>query len=166
LHAASWRSAYRGFVSDDYLDHRVYSERVNLWKQRFSERATNPFFVILAEQDRQLAGFAGVFPNESPIYGSYLDNLHVAPERTGQGIGRRLLKEVGRQLVDLGAAGGLYLWVIEKNSRARRFYAGAGAREIDCAEFCMPDGSRVPQVRCYWTDKSSLLADRTVSFLQ
>ena len=120
LHAESWRSAYRGFISDDYLDDRVYSERASLWEQRFSEMATKPFFAILAEM---------------------------------------LLNEVTRRLLADGTPGGLYLWVIEKNSRARQFYSGAGALEVDSAGFPMPDGSHVVQLRCYWPDPSRLLFD-------
>jgi hypothetical protein len=54
-------------------------------------------------------------------------------------------------------SGGLYLWVIEKNSRARQFYAGVGALEVDCAKFPMPDGSQITQVRCHWPDPARLL---------
>jgi GNAT superfamily N-acetyltransferase len=156
LHAESWRSAYRGFVSDTYLDGEVYDERTALWRERFSEVASEPFFVILAEISGQLAGFACVFPNASPEFGSYLDNLHVSPERTRQGIGRRLLAEVARRLLANGTPGGLYLWVIEKNAKARQFYAATGAAEVGSAEFPMPDGSHVTQVRCYWPECAHL----------
>ena len=36
-------------------------------------------FTMVAEADSHLAGFACVFPNEDAIFGSFLDNLHVAP---------------------------------------------------------------------------------------
>jgi GNAT superfamily N-acetyltransferase len=157
LHADSWRSAYRGILSDEYLDNRAHSERAALWQARFSEKANNPFFAILAEIDGQLAGFACVFPNEDPTFGSFLDNLHVTPERTGQGIGRRLLNDVGRRLLADGTRGGLYLWVIEQNSRAREFYARAGAAEVETALMPMPDGGRHTEVRCYWPHPLSLL---------
>ena len=121
LHADSWRSTYRGIISDEYLDNRAHSERAALWQARFSEKPNKPFFTILAEKDGQLAGFACVFPNEDPIFGSFLDNLHVTPERTGQGINRLLLNDVARRLLADVTRGGLYLWVIEKNTRARHF---------------------------------------------
>src|SRR5260370_1345495 len=79
LHADSWRSAYRGIMSDEYLDNRAYSERAALWQARFSEKPNKPFFTILAETDGQLAGFACVFPNEDPIFASFLDTLHSTP---------------------------------------------------------------------------------------
>jgi GNAT superfamily N-acetyltransferase len=157
LHAESWRSAYRGMLSDDYLDNRAHSERATLWQSRFSEIASKPFFAILAEAGAQLAGFACVFPREHPTFGSFLDNLHVVPQSIGQGIGRQLLSEVARRLIAEKIPGGLYLWVIEKNSRARRFYAHAGGAEIERVELAMPDGSRLPEMRCYWADPARLV---------
>jgi GNAT superfamily N-acetyltransferase len=157
LHADSWRSAYRGMLSDDYLDHRVYLERAALWQQRFVEQAEKPFFAILAELLGDLAGFACVFPGEHPTYGAFLDNLHVVPQRTNQGIGRQLLTAVAQRLLADGNSAGLYLWVIEKNVRARQFYSKAGAQEVECAELSMPDGSRQKEMRCYWPDPARLL---------
>jgi GNAT superfamily N-acetyltransferase len=157
LHAESWCSAYRGILSDDYLDNRAHSERATLWQGRFSEIASKPFFAILAEAGAQLAGFACVFPREHPTFGSFLDNLHVVPQSIGQGIGRQLLSEVGRRLMAEKIPGGLYLWVIEKNNRARRFYGKAGAIEVERVELPMPDGSRLAEMRCYWPDLAALL---------
>ena len=166
LHADSWRSAYRGMLSDEYLDHRVHLERTALWQQRFSERAEKPFFVILAEVEEELAAFACVFPDEHPTYGAFLDNLHVAPQRTGQGIGRRLLSAVAERLLNDERRGGLYLWVIEQNARARQFYAKAGAVEVECAELSMPDGSRQREMRCFWANPARLLATDTSEIVQ
>ena len=156
LHAESWRSAYRGILSDDYLDQRAHSERAALWQSRFSEIASKPFFAVLAEAGAALAGFACVFPRENPTFGSFLDNLHVVPQSTGQGIGMRLLSEVAGRLIADKVPGGLYLWVIEKNSRARKFYAKAGAVEVERVELPMPDGSRLAEMRCYWPDLGRL----------
>jgi len=158
LHADSWRSAYRGMLSDEYLENRVYLERAALWQQRFSERTQKPFFVLLAKAGTDLAGFACVFPDEHPIYGAFLDNLHVVPHRTGQGIGRRLLVAVAERLVADGRRGGLYLWVIEQNAKARQFYSKAGALEVECEALSMPDGSRQREMRCFWRDPTRLLA--------
>ena len=166
LHADSWRSAYRGMLSDEYLDNRVHLERAALWQQRFSEQAEKPFFVILAETENELAGFACVFPVEHPTYGAFLDNLHVVPQRTGQGIGRRLLSAVAERLLTDEGRGGLYLWVIERNARARQFYAKAGALEVECTELSMPDGSRLNEVRCYWPHSARLLETDTAEPVQ
>lgn len=157
LHAESWRSAYRGMLSDDYLDKRAHPERAALWQARFAEKQQKPFFAILAESDEQLAGFACVFPNDHRTYGSFLDNLHVSPHLVGQGIGRQLLTEVARRLGAERIGGGLYLWVIEQNTRARHFYKSAGAIEVERSVLSMPDGESMAEMRCHWSDHASLL---------
>jgi ribosomal protein S18 acetylase RimI-like enzyme len=156
LHAESWRSAYRGIFSDDFLDNRVHEERKKSWQARFSG-ATGPFFVLLAENGGQLAGFACVFPDQDPIWGSYLDNLHVAPGLTGLGIGRSLLSEAARRLERNGSHGGLYLWVVEQNRRARGFYERAGGTIVGSEMHTMPDGQSIVALRCHWPDAKKLL---------
>jgi GNAT superfamily N-acetyltransferase len=157
LHAESWRSAYRGMLSDDYLDNRAHADRAAIWESRSAEIARKPFFAIVAEAGAQLAGFACVFPQDHPTFGSFLDNLHVAPQSKGQGIGRRLLDGVARHLIAERTPGGLYLWVIDRNTRARQFYAKAGAAEVERAELPMPDDSRLTEVRCFSPDPATLL---------
>lgn len=157
LHAESWRSAYRGILSSDFLENRVHQERREAWKARFSEAERRPVFVLLAENAAQLAGFACVFPDEDPLWGSYLDNLHVAPGLTGHGIGRDLLSEVARRLRQEGFTGGLYLWIIEQNYRARRFYEELGGAIVGSQIHTMADGREVLALRCHWFDPQALL---------
>jgi len=156
LHAESWRSAYRGIFSGDFLDHHVHEERRDSWQARFSPGESH-FFVLLAEDRGRLEGFACVFPEKDPIWGSYLDNLHVAPGLTGHGIGRNLLREVVRRLQLDGSRGGLYLWVVEQNHRARGFYEKAGGTIVGSERHTMPDGQSVLALRCHWPDPQRLL---------
>ncbi len=58
LHAESWRAAYRGILTDKFLDNDVHRERLALWQERFAVAATNArethqskMFVLLAQQD-------------------------------------------------------------------------------------------------------------------
>jgi GNAT superfamily N-acetyltransferase len=157
LHAESWRSAYRGTFSDDFLDNRVHEERRDVWQARFSGGESRPFFVLLAENGGRLAGFACVFPGRDPIWGTYLDNLHVAPEAIGKGIGRSLLSEVVRRVDWKCSPSGLYLWVVERNHRARRFYEKAGGTIVGSEAHTMPDGQSVVALRCHWPDPHELL---------
>lgn len=157
LHVESWRSAYRGILLDEYLDKRAHLERADVWRQRFSGPHHETMFTVLAEEDGQLLGFACVSPDENAVYGSFLDNLHVAPGYTGKGIGRKFLSEVARRLVEDGSHSGLYLWVIEQNLRARRFYERAGAQGVGSEPQLMPDGQRINAIRCYWPQPSTLL---------
>jgi GNAT superfamily N-acetyltransferase len=114
-------------------------------------------FVLVAQLDVRLAVFICVFLSEDTVFGSLLDNLHVAPDLTGQGVGRQLLSEAAMRLLEAGSRVGLYLWVFEQNRRARRFYERAGAIAVGSAENPMPDGNRVLSVCYYWPDPATLV---------
>jgi len=150
LHAESWRSGYRDILSDEYLETNVHQERLAAWQSRFSEAFQKKMFVLVSQANATLAGFVCVFPDEDAVFGSYLDNLHVLPAMTGQGIGRKLLSEAAKRLVATGSRVGLYLWVIEQNQRALQFYERAGAQVVGSRVNTMPDGRRVPALRCFW----------------
>jgi GNAT superfamily N-acetyltransferase len=53
--------------------------------------------------------------------GDWVAQLYVDPERTGQGIGSRLLDRAKRERPD-----GLRLWTFQSNTRAQRFYLRHG----------------------------------------
>jgi GNAT superfamily N-acetyltransferase len=156
LHAESWRATYRGILLDEYLDRYVLNERRCLWQKRFSEESL-AMFVLVAGTNTELTGFVCVFPEEDGVFGSLLDNLHVTPRLTGQGIGRLLLSEAARRLTSNGTTTGLYLWVIEQNVRARRFYERAGAVIVGAANNPMPDGQSIVALRCYWPTPRNLI---------
>ena len=75
----------------------------------------------------------------------WVDQLYVAPDRLGEGIGRLLLDLAKRE----APADGLQLWTFQVNARARRFYERNG---FTIGE--MTDGSgnqeREPDVRYVW----------------
>jgi ribosomal protein S18 acetylase RimI-like enzyme len=157
LQAESWQSAYRNVLAHDYLEKDVHSERLVIWQERFSHVSHKAMFAIVAEANSQLTGFVCVFPNEDAVFGSFLDNLHVVPSLTGQGIGRKLLSEAAKRLVAMGSPVGLYLWVIEQNQRALRFYERAGAQVVGSKLNTLPDNRQVLALRCYWTSPKTLV---------
>jgi GNAT superfamily N-acetyltransferase len=129
LHAESWRLHYRGAYSDDYLDHAVFEERDAAWRERFSTPAENQF-VVVAEDDGELVGFACAFGGDDERWGTLLDNIHVRAERQGTGVGARLVAEVVAWCRARYPDRGLYLWVLGQNVRAQGFYGRLGARDV------------------------------------
>ena len=117
LHAASWRFAYRGAYSDEYLDGPVDEDRLGVWLERLSEASANRF-VVVAEEESQMAGFACAFGERDDRWGTLLDNLHVRREWQGKGIGRSLVAEVAKWCAKRNPDSGLYLSVLEQNARA------------------------------------------------
>lgn len=78
----------------------------------------------------------------------WIEQLYVAPERLGEGIGRRLL-DLAKERAD----GPLELWTFQVNERARRFYERNGFTAVE-----MTDGigneEREPDVRYRWQPRA------------
>ena len=156
LHAESWRAAYRGSLSDDYLRDKVQADREAVWSERLNYPPPNQY-VVLAEQEGELAGFGCVYVNENEEWGSLLDNLHVKAGLQGQGLGRRLVLDVAEWCLKQGFDNGLYLWVFQKNVVAQTFYQKLGAVPLGEDLWQPPGGEKVPSYRFGWKSVSELV---------
>ena len=128
LHADSWRTHYRGAYRDEYLDGDIVKDRLNVWQQRLSDPPANQF-VVLAEDDGELVGFACAYGAHDDTWGTLLDNIHVSTELHRSGIGSGLMNEVMAWCRANYADVGLYLWVLHQNDRARSFYQQHGGSD-------------------------------------
>ena len=125
LHVKSWQQHYRGDFSDHFLDVEAASERKEVWKDRLSNPSPNQF-VLVAEQDGEICGFACAFLEGDAEYGTLLDNLHVLAKVKGKGIGRHLMSLVAQEALKNNPEGKLYLWVLKNNASAMAFYERLG----------------------------------------
>jgi GNAT superfamily N-acetyltransferase len=139
LHADSWRRHYRGAFSDAFLDRDAAGYLLPLWTERLGTPAPR-VRTILAEGHGQVVGLAHTLLDEDPIWGAFLDNLHVAHGLKRRGIGTRLLTLTRQAVRDWSASSGLYLWVLEQNSDARAFYAAQGGICVERADVPPPGG--------------------------
>jgi ribosomal protein S18 acetylase RimI-like enzyme len=155
IHAASWRSAYRGIYPDAYLDDEVPEERRAFWRAALAEMEPELDAAFLAEQAGVPVGFACV-RRRAEAAGPLLDNLHVLPERKGEGIGRRLIGAASAWLVAREAQAALQLVVWKDNVAARGFYARLGGREVAEFEVETPGGGSAAQVRVRWERAADL----------
>jgi ribosomal protein S18 acetylase RimI-like enzyme len=150
LHAASWRVAYRGIFTDRYLDDEVDAERRHAWRERLQVHPCPTDWGLVAEDDAgNMLGFAYVMPAHDPDWGHYLDNLHVAPESKGAGLGPRLMQAVAQRLPATPPRP-LFLWVLDANETAKRFYARLGAEFADSRISDELAGERHLVWRCVW----------------
>ena len=158
LHAASWRVAYRGIYSNAYLDHEVEQERQDVWREKLQSGEPSADWGIVAEDESgHLAGFIYVVPDHDPVWGDYINNLHVAPTLKGGGLGRRLMQAAAQRLAATPSTRPIYLWVLDANEPAKRFYARLGA---EFAEQRLSDplaGEQHMVWRCVWRDPTHLL---------
>jgi GNAT superfamily N-acetyltransferase len=156
LHAASWRRTYRGMMSDEFLDGPALDDRRRVWHERLT--IPNPRrLVSVAAIDSRVVGFICAFANEDPLFGSYIDNLHVAHDLQRSGIGRALMRRAGEWLCATAPQAGVYLWVMEANGPARAFYQRLGAVHAGTVNLEDPGGGRAPNCRYVWSQPRLLV---------
>ena len=154
LHADSWRRTYRGMYSDEFLDGDLVGERLSVWTPRLDDPPTNQY-VCLAEHDGFLAGFICGYADEDATWGSLVDNLHVSIDFRRHGIASELMGRAADWFIANAHSPAVYLWVIEQNTGARRFYETLGATNAETVS-PLPSGSPGRACRYVWPDALSL----------
>jgi GNAT superfamily N-acetyltransferase len=162
LHADSWRRFYRGAYADSFLDGDVVADRRAVWSARLTDPAhaadaahpagpANPAGppgpvgpvgsrTLLAEDDAGPVGFVHVIFDADERWGSLVDNLHVTHSRRRAGIGTALLTRAAAAAADCATNPSLYLWVLEQNTDAQRFYGSLGGTPVETADVPAPGG--------------------------
>ncbi|OBH83795.1 acetyltransferase [Mycobacterium scrofulaceum] len=127
LHVRAWRSAYRGLIAPDYLDSltpEAVADRYTFGRVGLRMPST-----LVAVDGPAIRGFAtaglcrdGELPNVGELMALYVDPAHV-----GAGVGALLLTAARARLRAVGVTEAA-LWVLDANTRARRFYERDGWR--------------------------------------
>jgi ribosomal protein S18 acetylase RimI-like enzyme len=163
LHAESWRRHYRGAFLDSYLDGDLFADRMAEWTGRLAQDGPPRYTVAGFLDDGTLAGFAHTFLDADPVWGAFLDNLHVRHDLKRQGVGARLMTETARAVLGRRPSSGLYLWVLEQNTAAQAFYQAQGGRPVEhqlAGPF--PGGGHAYSYRYAWHDLSSLASPHQI----
>ena len=125
----AWRAAYRGVMSDETLDGLSVEER-QAGFGGFIAQAVGRSAVSVAEDGAGLVvGFVSLGPGRDEEHGlpdaGEVYAIYVDPHRWGGGAGRTLLAAAEDELRNAGFRRA-FLWVLQDNPRARRFYEAAG----------------------------------------
>ena len=94
--------------------------------------------------------------DENPEWGALLDNLHVRSDMKRGGIGTRLMAESARVVLEHSPGSGLFLFVLEPNVAAQRFYDVRGGRCVGGDAEEVPGGAMVVALRYVWPDPARL----------
>jgi ribosomal protein S18 acetylase RimI-like enzyme len=155
IHAVSWRNTYQRALTEHYLKNIVPRERHELWKGRLENPKSNQH-VVVADFQGDVVGFVCVYTGENPIWGSYLDNLHVRSAYQSKGVGKALLTAAVSWCFRREPTRGLCLLVNRDNIKAQEFYIRFGARNAQKSIWSAPDGSAVPTYWFVWDNLSGL----------
>lgn len=158
LHTRSRQAAYRGLYGDAYLDHELLAVSRATWRARFADFDARQDLILAAIEDGAPVALAYASFRLNPEVGALLDNLHVAPERRGGGLGSRLLAETARWLVEDHVGAPLHLEVYAPNASALSFYERKGGVEVARYRETVPGGREVDVVRYRWERPEALMA--------
>ena len=124
IHVETWRTAYRGQISDVVLDAQNVEWRAAFWRERLLQ-AKDSVFVA---EDGRVIGFCDLISSRDKDAGPAVGEIaaiYVLSEHWRKGAGRALcdcaLSEAQRRSYEV-----VTLWVLASNSGARRFYEAMG----------------------------------------
>ena len=124
VHCTSWQEAYRGIVCDRYLDSMTV-EATTARARQFPENT------LLAKDKEKVVGFAVYGPSrdEDLMDAGEVIAIYVLSEYYDRKIGYRLMNEAISRLKEYNT---IFVWVLEKNERAIRFYQRYGFEFDGC----------------------------------
>lgn len=119
--AASWKSAYKGLVADDYL----YSLRDDHWVSFIIKgMADDSLFAMVLEENSQISGASILKKTDDPLIVE-LTAIYLLPDKIGHGYGNVFYRAIDAEMIKRGYTC-CVLDVLENNSRAIRFYEKNG----------------------------------------
>ena len=125
VHVRAWQSAYRGQMSDEYLDGLSAQERAQMWSEALGRPDDSRAILVVLDHDENVVGFAAMGPAADAPSDGEIYAINIDPDRWERGYGRALLARAEVDLASLGYDEAV-LWVLPGNERARRFYEATG----------------------------------------
>jgi GNAT superfamily N-acetyltransferase len=151
VHVASWQDGYRGLVPQDYLDGldaAVWTTR-RVHRLQHIDWSRGGCFVV-TDDHGELAGFTHAGASRDDDSGTAAVGevyaIYLAPDAWGKGFGRALMAAALAQLAKCGYREAT-LWVLDSNTRARRFYAAAGFKPDGAVKVDNSRGFPLAEVR-------------------
>lgn len=136
VHAKTWKVAYKGLISDKYLN-RIYNE---LWIPKFSQIFQGKAYEVgVYTVGNEITGCITygelqefvVLLNEEPVHRENMGEIitfYVLPEYWGKKQGYELALFALKRLKEKGYSG-CYLWVLYNNLKAIQFYEHFGFKK-------------------------------------
>lgn len=120
IYEESWRFAYRGIIPRDYLD--------SIPKGQWAASADKPnISTLVLVADGEMVGTASFCLSRFEDMAGWgeIVSIYLLPDYMGKGLGKKLFAEAVRELEEMGFRD-IFLWVLEENTNARRFYEKQG----------------------------------------
>jgi ribosomal protein S18 acetylase RimI-like enzyme len=136
VHVAAWRETYGGLVPERLLSDLSVEERTRRWHRILTvpDASVESAVLVAVRPDQTVVGFGSCGRQRAAAlladgFAGEFSALYVLKAHQGQGVGRRLLIAMARDLMERGLRSAA-LSVLRENERARRFYEALGAQVI------------------------------------
>lgn len=124
IHALSWKSAYKGIISQQYLD----DLQEDFWVSAFQFWIEGNYLTVQIILDDQkpigCISYGKSRDDKLPDWGEIV-SIYLLPEYFATGNGQRLFDAALSELKESGYKN-IFLWVLKENHRARKFYEKNG----------------------------------------
>ncbi|MGL4610904.1 MAG: GNAT family N-acetyltransferase [Trueperaceae bacterium] len=126
VHVKSWQSAYRGLLSEDFLENLSVDRREEIWRNGIQNSQQ---VVLVYEQEKRVMAFCSFASSRDDDVDqtkvAELFTMYALESVWGQGIGEALWHEATKQMRERGFTE-IMLWVLKGNKRAIKFYERQG----------------------------------------
>ncbi|WP_309065587.1 GNAT family N-acetyltransferase [Microbacterium sp.] len=126
VHVRAWQEAYRGLMPQEVLDGLSIEQRAEGWRRIIAQPQPGGH-TIVADRDGAVVGWAtyGTARDADPPSTGELWGIYAHPDAWSTGVGHALLIAAEESLQAAGHTAA-YLWVLDGNARAARFYERHG----------------------------------------
>lgn len=145
IYAASWKVAFDGLVSKNYLENL----KDDHWIEAFTTWIGEDILIadLIYDQTKPVGCIAYGKSRDLklPQYGE-IASFYLLPEYFGKGFGNALIKNVFKYF-EANNFENIFLWVLDGNTRARRFYEKIGFIPTEEILECFIDGEKLIDYR-------------------
>ena len=131
IQVAGWQTAFRGIVSEGYLDALDPAPEAAGWRIGIARPPSERKRIFVAELESEIVGFVTIFPSRDddldPDHVGEVGAIYVSPGHWRQGVGRALMARAIDALRSLDLTDAI-LWTLAASKRSRSFYEAGGWR--------------------------------------
>ena len=140
IYEKSWKFAYDGIIPKDYLD----SISEDKWLPHFENKDMSNLVLI---ENNEFIGTSSYCKSRSKEFDDFgeIVSIYLLPEHMGKGYGKKLFEATLNELIKLGYKN-VFLWVLEENTRARRFYESQNFKLSDKSNYINIGGKNLKEV--------------------
>lgn len=150
VHVESWKTTYKGLISDEFLDTITVEARRKLWIRNFESPNKDEIMYVAEDEAGMIIGFANGGARRDPDrYDAELYALYLLKAYQGKGLGKQLIRSVAQNLMEKKYSS-FMTWVLAGNP-AINFYHSVGGESISRIEAKIGN-ELLEEVKIGWKD--------------